>query len=187
MKIWLRLFALISVCVLIVLAVGSILPRNYHLLAEIEIEAPATVVFPLINELPNWQGWSNFSEQRIESLRITYGTKRAGVGASQTWQDARGSGKLWITNSESNELIEYKLNFDQFPTMDSQIRLTANGEKTSLKWTSDGSLPAGPFYGYGGFLFNRQMQYEYETSLERLKKIAEGGLDENSQPASQTE
>ena len=127
----------------------------------------------MLNELPNWQHWSTFSEERIESLKVTYGSQRSGEGASQTWTDARDGGKLWITKSIPNELIEYDLNFGKFPTMKSRLELNGSGEKTVVRWNSEGRLPSGAFYGYTALLFPGQMNYEYQQSLTRLKEFVE--------------
>ena len=172
-NIFLRLIALIFVLLLILIGIGYLLPRSYSLEASIDIDAPVEHVFPLVNELPNWQQWSTFSEERIESLKVTYGSQRSGEGASQTWTDARGGGKLWITKSLPNEVVEYDLNFGEFPTMKSQIRFETHGQRTLIHWSSQGSLPPGAFYGYTALLFPGQMNYEYEKSLERLKNVAE--------------
>ncbi len=172
-NIFFRLLCLILVLILIVVAIGYLLPRNYALEAAIDIDAPANQVFPMLDELPNWQRWSTFSEERIESLKITYGSKRTGEGASQTWQDARGSGKLWITKSVANELIEYDLNFGEFPTMKSRIELVPVDNRTQVHWTSNGRLPSGAFYGYFALLFPGQMNFEYQQSLLRMKQAIE--------------
>jgi hypothetical protein len=130
-------------------------------------------VFPYINELQNWQQWSNFSEERIDGLKITYGSTTAGENASQKWEDVRGSGKLWITKSTANQMIQYDMNFAEFPTMNSTIELEKNGDQTTVVWQSTGSLPSGPFYGFFAMLFPGQMNYEYQQSLIRLKEAVE--------------
>ncbi len=172
-KILIRLMALVSLFVAVVLIVGSCLPRSYELSATIEIEAEPETVFAKINSLPNWQQWSTFSKQRIEGLEIEYGEKLEGVGAIQKWSDRRANGKMWITSSEPDQHVEYDLKFGEFPTMKSRIELRAGDQSTRVTWTSSGVLPNGPFYGYSALLFPTQMNYEYQQSLERLKVAVE--------------
>ena len=131
------------------------------------------VVFDMMNSLPNWQQWSNFSKERVEGLVIEYSSTKSGEGAVQKWEDARGKGKMWITQSQPHSKIEYDLKFDGFPTMKSTIEIEESGQTTTVVWSSSGKLPGGPFYGYFALLFPGQMQYEYQQSLKRLKELVE--------------
>ena len=117
------------------------------------------------------QQWSTWNEERVEGLKIVYGEKRAGVGGVQTWTDARGSGKMWITKSEYPSRLEYSLKFGEFPKMLSQMKLEAEEGQTHLTWSSQGRLPGGAFYGFSALVFPAQMTYQYEQSLEQLKKL----------------
>ena len=172
-KIFLRLLALISFIVLVLLGIGYLLPRSYQIESSIEIVAEPDEVFAMINSLKNWQLWSNFSEERIEGLKIQYGETTEGEGAIQTWTDIRGSGKMWVTESVSPDKFCYSLNFGEFPTMESEITTSKSGKATAVVWKSTGRLPSGPFYGYSALLFPRQMTHEYDQSLLRLKDLVE--------------
>ena len=172
-KFFIRAFLLLLSVVAVFVTIGYLLPRDYDIESTIYIESPPDEVFGYVNSLPNWQFWSNFSEQQVESLKITYGDTKSGVGAAQTWTDSRGSGKLWITKSEEPSLIEYSLEFANFPTMLSQVALSKEGEGTRIAWTSEGTLPSGSFYGYSALLFPTHMTYQYEQNLQRLKEIVE--------------
>ncbi len=168
-----RLFGILFLLALIVAAIGVFLPRDFTIHSAIEIEAEPNEVFAMINSLPNWQQWSTWNEERVDGLTIEYGQKIEGVGAVQTWRDTRGSGKLWITASEPNRQLEYRLKFGDFPEMRNEFMLSSTPDGTLISWHSSGSLPAGPFYGYSAMLFPSQMTHQYNQSLIRLKEVLE--------------
>ncbi|MEM7783037.1 MAG: hypothetical protein AAF623_06770, partial [Planctomycetota bacterium] len=82
-------------------------------------------------------------------------------------------GKLWITKSQPNDLIEYEMLYANFPKMTSRWRLNQTGTITKLTWQSEGLLPGGPFYGYFGSFFSIQMKNQYDLSLQQLKELIE--------------
>lgn len=175
MKYIFRFFLLIAAIVAFFALIGSLLPRNYDFACDIEIAAPATEVFPKLNELPIWQDWSmQWNPDVIDGLEIQYNQPTSGVGAAQTWTDSRGQGKLWITESNLDKRIDYTMKFANFPEMQSQFVLEPNGpDKTKVTWSSNGRLPPGPFYGFFGSIFSMQMKNEYDKSLEKLKQVVE--------------
>ena len=71
-KFFIRAFLLLLSVVAVFVAIGYLLPRDYDIESTIYIESPPDEVFGYVNSLPNWQFWSNFSEQQVESLKITY-------------------------------------------------------------------------------------------------------------------
>ncbi|MFT5300995.1 MAG: hypothetical protein ACI87E_000628 [Mariniblastus sp.] len=174
-KYYFRLVLLVATIIGFFALVGSLLPRSYSFTSEIEVAASPEQIFPQINSLPNWQNWSRqWNPTEIEGLEISYNNVKSGAGAAQSWTDIRGKGKLWITVSEADEAIQYEMEFAGFPKMSSSIELTvAADDKTTVRWTSDGKLPGGPFYGYFGSFFSGQMKSQYGMSLEKLKSLVE--------------
>lgn len=158
--------------------IGSLLPRRYEINAEIIIMVPPEEIFAEINTLENWKAWSPWSPERIEGLTVRC-TGTSGVGNAMVWNDARGEGKLWITDSQPNGKIEYSMRFSNFPEMTSDLTLTpvsSEENSTLIRWNSKGRLPNGPFYGYLAPFFGTHMRYEYDESLHRLKDKLEEGL-----------
>lgn len=177
-KYYFRLILLFGSVIAFFAILGSILPRSYSFSTEIEIARNSEPIFEQINSLRNWQTWSRqWNPAEIEGLEIQYNKQPKGVGAAQSWTDIRGKGKLWITKSKPFELIEYEMEFDGFPKMTSSFELipdSNNESLTKVRWSSEGRLPGGPFYGYFGSFFSGQMKSQYEMSLEKLKSVLEG-------------
>lgn len=179
---------LVAVIVGIVAVIGSLLPRSYDFESATVIDAPAATVFEQVNTIKAWQDWSQWSPQQLESLTVEYSGTETGVGAAQKWNDPRGDGKLWITQSVPNQKVAYQLEFAGFPEMTSSIEMLpvadgagqgaetrGDGTQTRVVWSSRGTLPGGPFYGFFSPFFATGMKHQYDASLERLKVLVEGG------------
>ena len=176
-KYYFRLILLFASVIGFFAIIGSLLPRGYSFTTETTIAAAPEAIFPELNSLRNWKNWSRqWNPAEIEGLEIQYNGEEQGVGAAQSWTDIRGKGKLWITDSEPNKSIAYEMEFAGFPKMLSTIELVldpSDESQTTVRWTSEGRLPGGPFYGYFGSFFSAQMRTQYEMSLEKLKSNLE--------------
>ena len=174
-KYFLRLLLLIAAIIGVLMLFEQLLPRGYDFQQSVEIKAPADKIFPYLNSLKKWPQWSQqFNTKKIDGLVIKYSGKEEGPGAAQTWTEIRGSGKLWITESNPSESLTYDAEFHSFPKMSSNFTLDSAGEeKTIVTWRSTGQLPRTPLYGLMAPIFGTQMGYEYEKSLAALKELVE--------------
>ncbi len=173
LKFFFRAFLVLLAVAMIPVVIGYFLPRDYSITAEIEIEAPIEKVFVKINTLKEWQAWSPWNSNAIDDLTVKYSGPKSGEKSAQSWQEPRGSGKLWITDVTEPELIKYKMEFEGFPIMDSQFELSESDSKTTVVWKSNGELPPGPFYGWTSIIFERGLTSEYRKGLGKLKEVCE--------------
>lgn len=176
--IFVRLIAVVLLFIGLVWLIGFLLPRDYSIRSTIDIAAPPERVFPMINELAQWENWSPWSEQA--GLDVQYSGESSGVGSMQTWSDPRGDGKLWISDSQLNQRVIYKMRSGGFPEMENTIQLKPTDDGTNVTWTSEGKLPSGAFYGYFARLFAPGMQAEYDRGLAKLKSVAEKDVDDTN-------
>ena len=174
-SIFLRLISVVFVFIFLIWLAGYLLPRSYSIQSSVDIAAAPDKIFPLVNELPNWRDWSPWG---AEGLEVQYSGEAAGVGSIQTWSDPRGDGKLYITDSQANEKVTYKMRSGGFPEMESSIELSSSDGNTSVTWSSEGELPNGAFYGFFALLFQSGMQAEYDRGLAKLKSVAERNATE---------
>ncbi len=174
-----RLLMLIAVIVGIIAVIGSLLPRSYDFESVVEVNASPERLFEKVNTIRAWQEWSQWSPRQVEGLQVEYSGTASGVGAAQKWTDPRGDGKLWIVESVPNQKIGYQLEFAGFPEMDSEIELVPvqddldGTQTTRVIWSSHGTLPSGPFYGFFSPFFATGMKHQYDASLGRLKELVE--------------
>ena len=178
-----RILAVVTAFILIVLLIGSMMPRSFSTTSSVVVEAPAEAIFPQVNTIRMWANWSMWNEHGISDLKVNYSGAESGVGAVQKWTELRGDGKLWITESLPNELVKFTSVFANFPEMQSSITLTPCEGGTKVEWTSDGSLPSGPFYGWFGMTFSDSLAREYKKSLESLKRQCETAYQQASDKA----
>ena len=170
-SIFTRLLGVIVGLGVIVWLIGFLLPRAYSIESTISIEAPPEQVFASVNDLRKWNQWSPWGE--YSGLELKYSGAETGVDSVLTWSDPRGDGKLWITTSESPNLVGYRMFAGGFPEMENWIELVPDGMGTTVTWNSKGELPSGAFYGYSAILFAPGMQAEYDRALARLKSAVE--------------
>ena len=155
-----RILLAVVVIVGVLALIGSFLPRSYEFQTQLTMKAKPSAIFSMVNTPRNWRDWSMWSPEKVAGLQVEYRGNEKGVGAEQFWTEIRGTGKMWITASQPDRSIEYKMVFANFPQMDSTILLKPNGESTNVTWKSSGRLPSGPFYGYFAWLFGGQMKYQ---------------------------
>lgn len=77
-----------------------------------ELKAPRDMVFQEINQLKNWENWSDFKNSEIH---LNYSENTAGEDAFFTWKNksANTTGELVNTKVERSSLIQQKGNFEQ--------------------------------------------------------------------------
>lgn len=159
--------------VLIVLLIGTMMPRGFETSSSVVIKAPPEVIFPQINNIKMWANWSMWNEHDIPGLKVEYSGPDSGVGAVQKWTEKRGEGKLWITESLENEVVNFTSIFAHFPESQSSITLTPGTDGVRVEWKSEGALPGGPFYGWFGMTFSDSLAREYKKALKKLKRHCE--------------
>ena len=149
----LRIFLAVSAVIAVLAIIGSLLPRSYDVTTSRLIPASPDEIFPFIEDLQLWQSWSPWNAHENPNLDVTLGEQTRGTGATQTWTEPRGDGKLWITAAEPPDSLTFSSRFANWPQMNSSLTLTPEGAGTRVTWQSSGSLPAGPFYGWQGLIF----------------------------------
>ncbi len=179
----LRVSGALAGLVLLFWVIGFFLPHGYETSAEVVIEAPPEQVFPLLNRLDNWPLWSQWETGKDSLFKVEYGPQVEGVGAVQSWTEPRGSGKLWITESEANRSLAYVVEFGDFPRMESRFDLTPEGTGTRVRWSSVGRLPSGAFYGWLRLAFVNGMRDQYQQALGKLASVLTGPKEAAPQPA----
>lgn len=174
LNLFLRVVLAFAALVGLFLLIGSLLPRGFNTSSSVTIHAEPSQIFTYLNDLEQWQSWSPWNAHAIKGLSVEVGQASTGIGATQTWKEPRGEGKLWLTVVDQPNRIEFSSRFANFPEMQSSIALTAaDAHSTQVTWTSRGALPGGPFYGWFGMAFSTALQAEYVKSLERLKSNVE--------------
>ena len=167
--------------VLLVLFVGflvfvSLRPAEFEVTRSAVVEAPVEEVFPHVNNLKNWEAWSPWAKLDPEAVN-TYEGPEEGEGAAFGWSGNSdiGEGKITITESKPNELIQFQLEFIRpfKSTCTTRFAFEPQDDQTSVTWTMQGHN------NFMGKLIGLFMDYDamigrdFEAGFANLKKVSE--------------
>ena len=159
----------------ILAAVGLLLPASAHVERSVTIQASPAVVFPLVNDLHEFNRWSPWSELDA-NMTTTFSGPMAGVGAKMTWagNSAVGTGSQEIIESVPNQRVKTNLQFGGYDhPSTATFTLTPEGDATQLVWSYDTSMGYDVVSRYFGLMLDRWVGKEYEQGLAVLKRLAE--------------
>lgn len=141
---------------------------------SIHVDAPASLVHPLIDDFREWTRWSPWEDIDPGMQRIHSGAER-GVGSRYAWKGNSkvGEGNMQISRSEP-QLIQIGLRFLKpfKATNVTTFTLTPAGGGTDVTWTMSGKR--NPVMDLLGKLyFDKAIAKDFDRGLARLKTAAE--------------
>lgn len=168
----------IAVAILIAALLGyaATKPDTFRVQRSATINAQATTIFPLINDLHNWTLWSPY-EKKDPKMKRMHGGAPSGKGATYAWEgnDDVGKGRMEIVDTSPPYRVTIKLDFEKpFEAHNTVVfRLESKGAGTNVTWDMYGPAP----------FFSKLMQVfmdmdamvgkDFEAGLANLKAIAE--------------
>jgi len=169
------LFTVLALVVVFV-AVGYFLSKDYDLERSIVIHATPAQIHVYVGDLEQWDNWMPWKEAD-PSIKVTLGEKTKGVGAHQSWTGKDGSGELTFTASDPEKGIEYDMAF----IMDDDTRATSHCvtryEKvdggTKVTWAMKGTMPGAVIGGWFAMLMDSMAGKDFDKGLAKLKALAE--------------
>jgi Polyketide cyclase / dehydrase and lipid transport len=169
--------AVVALLVVLLLIVVALRPADFRISRRTTIAAPATAVFPHVNDLSKWRAWSPW-EKLDPDLKRTYEGPAAGQGASYAWagNSKVGEGRMTITDSRPSDLVRLRLEFIKpfQATNTAEFTFEPDGKGTLVTWSMSGCN------SFTGKLFSLVMNMDkligtdFEKGLASLKAIAEG-------------
>lgn len=166
---------LLSVVGLIVLlvAVGFLLPRQSHVERSIVIERPASLIFATVNSFQRFADWSPWQELD-PNMTVTVEGPRSGVGARYSWKgnDKVGVGVQTIVAATENESVVHDLQFGDGVSK-STLTLAPQDGNTRVTWTLDTDMGMNPIGRYFGLMMDGMIGKDYERGLGKLKALVE--------------
>ena len=141
------LWACCGCCGLLLLLIAAFLvyasmqPTSMRIERSLEMNAPASAIFPLINDFHQWAVWSPW-EKMDPNLKRTFSGPDAGVGATYQWAGNKkvGEGRMTIMESRPPEWLNVKLEFLKpwKATNQSMFRLEPAEAGTKVVWAMEG-------------------------------------------------
>lgn len=172
--VWIALGLLAAISVFVVIV--ALRPASFVVQRSITIDAPADVIFPLVNDFRQWTTWSPW-EGRDPNMRRTYNGPPAGVGANYHWAGDKnvGEGQMTIEQSDTPELIQLKLEFLKpfKATNQTRFQFTPEATGTCVDWTMTGT---NNFFFKAFQMFcnmDKMVGGDFEKGLQQMKAVAE--------------
>ena len=163
--------------ILIYCGLCAIGPKNFDVERSETIDAPANMLYNMVNNLKSWESWSPWMEKDPE-MKTEYGEKIEGPGAFYSWSGNEdvGAGTMTIKDSKQGEYVNASMLYEGFDDpSDIQFTFTSkNKNKTEVSWKhiSNSTLP---FLIRGIFLVNgsvRQLKKDFKNGLNKMSDIA---------------
>jgi carbon monoxide dehydrogenase subunit G len=150
-------------------------PSAFRIERTAEIAAPADKVFPMINDLRQFNTWNPFAKADPDSA-ITYSGPAQGVGAAYDWVGRKsGAGRMRIAASIPSSKVTANLDFlKPFAANNiAEFTLVERGASTAVTWAMSGKRPFS--HKLMGTIFNmdKMVGGEFAKGLASLKAAVE--------------
>jgi len=159
---------------IILFVAGVFLPQHYMVSRSITINGSSAQIHQLTNDLEQWPLWSPWVELD-PALKVTRGAISQGVGASQSWRDENGGGKLTFIASSPDQSITYNIWFgdSEIPSISNMTYTTLNATQTKVNWNIEGEMQIPVVGFYIALLMDTFVGPAFELGLENIKTQVE--------------
>lgn len=171
----------LAALIVILGALGFILPDKAHVEREIVINAPQEEVFALISDFNAWNAWSPWAELD-PNAQYTITGAASGLGHRMEWTSDNpevGAGSQEITAVDAPNSLSAHLDFGDMGKAEGSFALSPVGGGVKVVWSLDANMREGapiymqPVYTYMGFFMDAMGGKDFEKGLAALKRVAE--------------
>lgn len=162
-----KIFGGIGAVLVTLMLIGLVLPGTWTAEASLRIEAAPAEVFPFLNDLSRWDGWTNWGDIDSE-----LSDPSGGVGASRSWDDPDfGSGSVTIIDSGSPTFVRYEVEVEGGASVIGELRIESLGTASRVTWREDGDFGRNPLMGYVARGMAKSQGAQLAEGLEKLGYI----------------
>lgn len=163
------LFYVLGFCGILFI-ISFALPKQGYVERSITVKANADSVFEQINTIKNWKNWANWFTNR-DSVLVIYEGVNKGVGATQTWDNSFGIGKVIIIESTKPASIKYAMRLYKYAPYMCAIIITPNPDATiTINWKVTLDAGKNPVKKYFCLCLDYLLGDDMEQSLIALSK-----------------
>ena len=171
-----NLALVLGLAVAAILAYASTKPGTFSIQRSITIKARPERIFPLINDLHQFQTWSPYVKRDL-AMKQVYSGPVSGKGAAYAWDGNKNAGKGCIEIVDTQPPGRVALRLDMEKPMAAQnavvFTLVSQGDMTIVTWAMSGDQPlmgkvAGLFMDIDGMVGR-----DFEEGLSNLKALVE--------------
>jgi Polyketide cyclase / dehydrase and lipid transport len=182
MRLLLRLFGLLLLLLVVLVALAFALPDRAHVERSITIARPQSQIYLLMSNLRRFNEWSPWYA-RDPQASYTFSGPESGVGAKLSWSSRQrdvGEGSQTIIAVAPDEAIALQLDFGPMGQPKARYELRTVNSETLVTWSLDSELPLhldGRFGWnlvgrYMGLFMDRMVGPDFEHGLENLRALA---------------
>jgi hypothetical protein len=176
---------------LLLVGLGALLPRRWHVEERIMINAPPDAVHQWVGDLQHFPEWAQWNKAEL-APKNQISTPSSGPGATLTWYGRSDgneptTGEVRITRSDPEQGVWFENRTRGGDPSHARLTYVPRPGVTEVIWQDEGQLP--PIVG-GLFLdlFQKRLAQHMSSGLERLKELVElgGHVDPRVVPSPQT-
>jgi uncharacterized protein YndB with AHSA1/START domain len=167
---------IIPLLAIAVLIYASTRPDSFRIERSITVAAPAEKIFPLLNDLHQWEAWSPW-EKIDPILQRSYSGPQSGKGAGYAWTGNKdvGQGSMEIIESTPSSKVVLSLHFLKPFEARNTVAFV-------LLPQANGTLVTQAMYGPSPFIskimglvfsMDKMVGSKYEEGLASIKALAE--------------
>ncbi len=169
---------LIIIGIIVVFVLANRQPDDFRITRTGTITAPASAIFPHVNNLQNWEAWSPWAKLDPNAKNSFEGPSE-GVDAKMSWagNNKVGVGSMTVTESRPSDFIQFRLEFlkPMKATNIAEFTFKPDGDQTAVTWTMTG---INNFMAKVMGLFmncDKMCGGMFEQGLASLKAVVEAG------------
>ncbi len=159
-----------------VLGFAATKPDTFRVQRTTSMNAPPEKIFPLINDLHNWDSWSPYVK-KDPAMKKTHSGAPSGKGAVYEWDGNNdvGKGRMQITDASAPNRISMSLDFEK-PFKAHNIvdfSLEPKGSTTNVTWDMHGPAPFVSKIMQVFIDMDSMVGKDFEAGLVNLKALVE--------------
>lgn len=164
-----KIFLAVAILLVIWLVAPFFFPDTMVISRSIIIESPARTVYSKINDFRNWEYWSPWQTEKVQST-IEFRNNGFGPGSvlvRQSGISGSAEQKFTIVRTEPYNLIEVAMDFPGKPFTVNIIGFSENGPHTQVTWNM-GIKSA----GWKTLFFRLKVSKDIDNALTNLSELA---------------
>ena len=176
MKRWKKWLLALAALLLVLTAIGFVLPPCQTVERRITTTATPAQLFPKLATLQRWPDWTAWNTNRFQDMTMRFEGPESGTGSiMHAHGKSSRNGTVTITRAEPREGVWYDLDFENGTQIfHCAITYAPQGNGLAVTWRLEACLGRNPFKRWAGLALGSLMGSDLETGLAQLVKQAEG-------------
>ena len=167
----------LALVVLLLIVVIALRPADFRIERSATMAAPATTIFPLVNDLHQWESWSPWAKLD-PAMKLTFDGPPSGTGSTYHWVGNKqvGEGRMTILESRPSDFLRIRLEFLKpfQATNTTEFTFQPEAGLTRVTWTMTG-VNNFILKAFGLFMnMDKLIGRDFEKGLASMKIVAEG-------------